>query len=251
LLLESQNQSPGKKGAWVAGLAWPEVESRAAAGAVAVLPVGAACKEHGMHLPLNTDQIQAEWLAGQITTSRNVLIWPTVTYGYYPAFVDFPGSCNLAKQTFSSAICDILQGILRTRVRRILVVNTGISTIEPLQKAISMLEKNDHVILVNVYAGSHFRQAQREVEEQALGRHADEIETSIMLAMAPHLVDMTKSTRCLGYSGAGVLNRTDPGLQNYSPSGVIGDATLASRDKGERLVQAILDDLNELFEQLS
>ena len=245
------NPSPGKPGAWVAGLAWPDVESRIASGAAAILPVGAACKEHGPHLPLNTDQVQAEWLVEQIVARRNVLAWPTVTYGYYPAFVDYPGSCSLSKKTFASAAGDILQGILGTGARRVLVVNTGISTIAPLQQVISLLEDNDRVTLVNVYAGPRFRQAQADIEEQAVGRHADEIETSIMLVIAPHVVDRARATRWLDYAGSGPLSRADPAARNYSPSGVIGDATLASREKGARLVQAILDDLDEFFKSPS
>ena len=53
----------GSPGAFAAHLSWPEVERRIKAGAVTVLPVGAACKAHGPHLPMNTDLLQADWLA--------------------------------------------------------------------------------------------------------------------------------------------------------------------------------------------
>ena len=79
-------------GAQVAELAWPEIAARLADGAIAVLPIGAAAKEHGPHLPLGTDSVQAQWLASTLCAARNVLIWPTLTYGFYPVFVDYPGS---------------------------------------------------------------------------------------------------------------------------------------------------------------
>jgi len=57
------HSSPEQKGLLAAEVAWPEVQRRLEAGAPALLPIGAACKEHGCHLPLNTDFLQAEWLA--------------------------------------------------------------------------------------------------------------------------------------------------------------------------------------------
>ena len=83
-------------GHFIEHLTWDEVGRRLAQGASAILPVGAAAKEHGFHLPMNTDRVQAEWLAARIAGRFDALIWPTVTYGYYPAFVDYAGSVSLS-----------------------------------------------------------------------------------------------------------------------------------------------------------
>ena len=233
-------------GAYVAGLAWPDVAERIAAGAAGVLPVGAGCKEHGPHLPMNTDQIQAEWFARHLVQKRNVLVWPTVIYGSYPVFVDYPGSCSLEDDTFSRSVYEILHCIHNSGVQEIIIINTGISTIPPLQTALGRLSRDVHVKLFNVYSGPQFSQARGEVEEQSGGTHADEIETSIMLAMAPQRVDMGKAGAGILHKQRGPLNRRDPHKPNYSPSGVIGDAGLASAEKGKKLIDAILADLNEL-----
>lgn len=241
---EQQSTNPG---AYVAGLAWPEVAERISAGAVAVLPIGAACKEHGPHLPMNTDQIQAEWFAQHLVQSHHVLVWPTVTYGYYPVFVDYPGSCSLEDDTFSRGIYEILICIRNSGVREIIIINTGISTIVPLQAALGRLSHDVHVLLFNAYSGPHFSQACALVVEQSDGTHADEIETSIMLALAPQRVDMDKAGAGLLRKQAGPLNRLNPEKPNYSPSGVIGDARLASVEKGSKLLEAILADLHDLI----
>jgi Creatinine amidohydrolase len=68
-------------GNFIEGLTWDEVNRRIASGTAAILPIGAGAKEHGFHLPMNTDRIQAEWFATQIAGRFNALIWPTVTYG--------------------------------------------------------------------------------------------------------------------------------------------------------------------------
>jgi len=70
-------------------LTWDEVARRICNGAAAILPVGAGAKQHGLHMPMNTDLIQAEWVAAGIADRIDAVIWPTVSYGCYPAFVDY------------------------------------------------------------------------------------------------------------------------------------------------------------------
>jgi len=85
---------------FVEQLTWDGVARRIERGAAAILPIGAAAKEHGFHLPLNTDRIQAEWLAAQLAERIDALILPTVTYGHYPAFVAYAGSVSLSASAF-------------------------------------------------------------------------------------------------------------------------------------------------------
>ena len=233
----------------VAELAWPEVKAYLERGYLAVLPIGAACKEHGHHLPMNTDFIQAEWLAQQTSLFCPSLIWPTISYGFYPTFVEYPGSCSVSEATFSQSIHDILQSILRSGANRIMILNTGISTIRPLENMLGELNQHRQIILFNVYSGSNFTNAVNEIERQSIGGHADEIETSIMLALAPEKVDMTKAKKFDAELVAGPLNPGDPDKPNYSPYGVIGDARLATIEKGEMLTKAILADLAELIKK--
>ena len=236
-----------EQGAYVAELAWPDVAERISAGAIGVLSVGAACKEHGPHLPMNTDQTQADWFARYLVQTRNVLVWPTLTYGSYPVFMDYPGSCSLEDDTFSRSVYEILQCIRNSGVHKIIIINTGISTIAPLQAALGRLPRDVDMFLFNAYSGPHFSQARKEVEEQTGGTHADEIETSIMLVMAPQLVNMDLAGPGLLHKQGGPLNRRDPGKANFSPTGVIGDAGFATAEKGRILIEAILADMQEML----
>lgn len=231
----------------VAELAWPEVKAYLERGYLAVLPIGAACKEHGHHLPMNTDFIQAEWLAQQTSLLCPSLIWPIMSYGFYPTFVEYPGSCSISEKTFGQSIHDILQSILRAGANRIMILNTGISTVRPLENMLGELNQHKQIILFNVYSGSNFTNAVNEIEQQSVGGHADEIETSIMLTLVPDKVDMTKAKNFDTELVAGPLNPNDPDKPNYSPYGVIGDARLATIEKGEILNKAILADLAELI----
>ena len=65
----------------VSRLTWKNVSARLAAGAAAILPIGAGAKQHGVHLPMDTDQIQAEWFAQELANKFDALVWPTLTYG--------------------------------------------------------------------------------------------------------------------------------------------------------------------------
>jgi len=225
---------------------WDEVARRIADGAVAILPIGAAAKQHGFHLPLNTDRIQAEWLAGKMAEKIDALIWPTLTYGHYPAFVDYAGSSSLSISTFEALVREIAGQILSGGCRKLLVLNTGISTLAPVDRALARLD-NARIKHVWIHEGPRYPRVARQLAEQSHGSHADELETSLMLALAPHLVDMTRAeaSPALKHEVPGALTPTDPNSPNYSPSGSYGDPTRATAAKGEALLAAMLDDLHE------
>jgi creatinine amidohydrolase len=227
-------------------LSWDEVAGRIDNGAAAILPVGAGAKQHGFHLPMNTDRVQAEWLAARIADRVDAVIWPTVSYGYYPAFVDYAGSASLSASTFESLIHELAAGILRYDCRALFVLDTGISTLAPVDRALARLDNSDALHL-KIHDGPRYRDASSELAEQGHGSHAEELETSRMLVLAPHLVDMARAeaSPALQHETPGPLTRSDKASANYSRSGSFGDPTLASRAKGEILLKAMVDDMVE------
>ena len=239
-------------GACAAQLSWPEVEQRIKAGAIAVLPVGAACKAHGPHLPMNTDLLQAEWLAAALVQRTDVLVWPAVTYGYYPAFTDYPGSISMTCETFQCMVQEILGEIGRAGARAVLILNAGISTIGPLQAVAGDMRKTLHIELANIYAGPRYLGAAAAIEEQPRGGHADELETSMLLAINREHValDKVQTWTPPAMAADGHFSRSDPDNPRFSPSGIWGDPTLASEDKGRRLLAAMVDDLLAAVEVL-
>jgi creatinine amidohydrolase len=225
---------------------WDEVARRIGDGAVAILPIGAAAKQHGFHLPLNTDRIQAEWLAGRMAEKIDALIWPTLTYGHYPAFVAYAGSSSLSISTFEALVHEVAGQILGNGCPKLLVLNTGISTLAPVDRALAHLA-SERVKHLWIHEGPRYPRVARQLAEQSHGGHADELETSLMLALAPHLVDMTRAEASpeLNQETPGALTPSDPKSPNYSRSGSYGDPTRATAAKGEALLAAMLDDLHE------
>jgi creatinine amidohydrolase len=229
---------------FVEHLSWDEVARRIDNGAAAILPIGASAKEHGFHLPMNTDRIQAEWLAARLADLVDCVIWPTVAYGYYPAFVDYAGSTSLSAPIFESVIREIALGIMGYGCRALFVLDTGISTLAAVDRA---LAGNPDALHLKVHDGPRYRRAAKDVSAQSHGSHADELETSCMLVLAPHLVNTARAeaSPALTHETPGPLTPSDTASPNYSRSGSFGDPTLATRAKGEILLAAMVDDMVE------
>lgn len=227
-------------GRYLQDMTWIEAEPELAApGAVVLIPLGAGAKEHGPHLRLDNDARMAEYFARRITDQCDVIVAPTITFGYYPAFTGYPGSIHLRLETARDLILDICGSLAAHGVRRFYVLNTGVSTVRALAPAAEMLAGQGIVLHYTDVLSVGGVRAQA-VEQQAGGTHADEGETSAMLYIDPSRVDMTKAV-CDYHPGQGPLTRRADGTGVYSASGVYGDATLATRDKGAVIVEAMLE----------
>lgn len=243
-------------GVYLENLTWKEAEACLTEDAVVVIPLGAALKEHGLHLKLNNDKLIAEYLGGRVAETLDVIILPTLIYSYYPAFVEYPGSVNLSEETSAATVVEIVRSLAAFGPRRFYVINTGVSTAVPLGKAKAVLEKEGLS-----FRFTDFRKAAEEaaygLTEQEGGGHADEVETSLMLAIAPDTVTMDVARPDYTKGGSGPLTRlksqAEAGKGVYSATGAWGNPALASRKKGitiaERLTEYVIRDLRSGFDQ--
>jgi len=236
-------------------LTWLEAEKVLGPDAVVVLPIGASAKEHGPHLRLDNDERLADGYARLLSNADkagDIVIAPTLTYHFYPAFAEYPGSTSLRLETARDLTVDIVRSLAKHGPRRFYALNTGVSTVRALAPAAAMLA-DEGIVLRYTDVVALLGPIESEVAEQEGGTHADEIETSIMLVLAPDRVDMTKAVKDYDSGTAkrsGGLTRKPDGPGTYSPTGTFGDPTLASREKGRRVVEAmlcaVLAELNEL-----
>jgi acetamidase/formamidase/creatinine amidohydrolase/Fe(II)-dependent formamide hydrolase-like protein len=231
---------PGRR---LADMPWTDAEAYLTGDRVVVLPVGAAAKEHGPHLLLRNDEILAEYYARRVVEARPVALLPTLTYGFYPAFLEYPGSVSLSFDTQRDAVVEIVRSLARHGPRRFYVLNTGVSTARPL-KATAELLAREGILMSFTDVAKVGAAAEAAVKEQKFGTHADEIETSMVLYMQPGAVRMEKAAAGGEADRPGPLTR-DPNRKDglFSASGVFGDARLASRQKGERVVEAAVRDI--------
>ncbi|WP_224361776.1 creatininase family protein [Hyalangium versicolor] len=236
---QAGGRQASQKGVLLEQLAWPQAEKVLTPDTVVVIPLGAQSKEHGPHLPLANDWNIAEYLKQRVLQSADVVIAPTVNYSYYPAFVEYPGSTSLRLETARDLIVDICRGLAHFGPHRFYVLNTGISTVRALRPAAEILAQ-DGILLHYTDLMVATGEVEKQVSQQEGGTHADEIETSMMLYIAPKTVDMSKAVKDY-HPGRSPFSRTptDGGVI-YSASGVYGDATLATRAKGQRVVEAMV-----------
>ncbi|MGB6886329.1 MAG: creatininase family protein [Candidatus Acidiferrum sp.] len=230
-------------------LSWDEAERVLTPDAVVVIALGAESKEHGRHLQLNNDFLMAEYLKKRVLAAapQNVVVAPTINYNFYPAFLEYPGSTSLGFDTSRAEFTDIVHSLAHYGPRRFYILNTGLSTLHPLERAAADLAKDG--ILLRYTDLTQDDPVEKKVRQSG-GSHADEIETSMMLYIAPESVRMNKAARDLSPDKRGPLTRDPHGKGTYSPTGAWGDPTLATREKGqavtESLVAAILKNIDDL-----
>lgn len=208
-------------GAWLEDLTWPEARTRFEAGLPVVIPIGAASKAHGPHLPLKTDALTARALAQKLIERLPVIAAPVVGFGFYPAFIAFAGSQHLSAATFKALLTELLGNLRGHGVKRIAIVNTGVSTERPIDEVAA--GAGDLLVL-------HMRGlglAADRLLDVPEGGHADERETSVMLALEPRSVRMDR------LAPDGPFERT----------GATGDPTRATAFKGERILAARVEDM--------
>jgi creatinine amidohydrolase len=236
-------------GSRLADLKWPEAEARMRVSPVVILPFGAGAKEHGPHLPMNADQVVMDYLLEQAVASRDVVVAPPILHGWFPAFRDFPGTEVADPAVFQAYVQQVALSLVRQGAQRIVFLNTGISKATGLPIAIAAREIRVTTGVPTLVVSWDELETEEiaALQEGRPGGHAGEIETSINLYLQPDTVAMDLAVRDYGDGGTeqdyagyqpGRLTR-DPADPAFSTSGVFGDATLATAEKGEKALAVL------------
>lgn len=231
-------------------LTWIEAEEAIKKHDVVLIALGARTKEHGPHLPLNNDFTMAEYLKEQVSKEVPVIILPTLQYGYYPAFLEYPGSISLQHDTFKNVIIDICNSLEGYGIRKFYILNTGVSTLRPLKDAAKELEKKGITLhYFNILETD--KKYSKNLLQQEGGTHADEGETSIMLHIAPESVNMKKAVKDYdNRPDRKGFTRDSEGDGVYSPTGIWGNPTLATKEKGKELTKFMIEDITSQIRYL-
>ncbi len=244
----NDDQQPGD---YLEHLTWPEAKARFDADAIVVIPIGAQSKEHGHHLPLNTDFLLATELTARVVAELPVVAAPVVSFGYYPAFRHYPGSQHLKAETFIALLRDLIEGFISQGVKSIALINTGVSTEGPIQ-ILSREILEHHGVRISVADIRNLGANADDLFEQKLGGHGDEHETSMIMAIKPEAVYLDRARTDYGemlvqpdtvfYRSSIFADRPGSGV-DHSETGIRGDPTLASVEKGQAALDAMATDL--------
>ncbi len=235
---------------FLAELPWPEVAKRIAAGAPVFLPLGAT-EQHGHHMAMNVDVVIPTAIAETVAREVGGLVAPSIAYGNRsqprtgggPAFA---GTINITAHTFSLLVKDVICDLHRQKVRRIVVLNGHYENIGPaiegIELALDALGR-DRVGNLTILRFDHWDL----VHPETLARifpdgypgieleHASVIETSMMLALRPDLVDPARALHD-GPARFKPFDRYPRPAEGVPPSGVLSLTEGSSAEKGRWLL---------------
>ena len=206
-----------------------------------ILPLGAT-EQHGYHMPLGVDTILAEALSLRIAEATGATVMPAIPFGYSWVWRDAPGSVTIESRTLEDVLCQVAQSLAPHGVRHVFLVNGHEANSATMKYAARRLWDNPDVKIWRLFYPDLSKVMAQHCESPTWQGivHACEFETSLMLAVAPHLVDMTKAVREYPEPDRGYFQGGRP-MGELSKSGVFGDATLATAEKGEVMLEIFVE----------
>lgn len=252
---------------WLQDHSWPEVETHLAETdhPIAIVPIGST-EQHGTHLPLGVDAIQAIEVAEGIAERAGVLSAPPIWYGDANHHLAFPGTVSLSSETVIAVLKDVYASLLHHGFENIITINGHRLANLPAIQIASKQTKEDHpgsflaaIDLVRI--GVRIHNELREGDPEA-GMHGGEFETSFIMYTHPELVDEEKFEPQIhgGWTRFTSNNYTamDDSVIVASAAhdwgeedlGHHGDPNHASAEKGEALYEGIVENGVEFIEDL-
>jgi len=247
---------------YLAHLTWQEIVALDKETGVVILPIG-SIEQHGPHLPTITDSMLVTHVLAETlkVLPETVRAWalPPLNYGKSNEHTGFPGTISLSAQTVLATLHDIAASVHAAGFRRLAFINGHGGNSALLEIAARDIRVATGLrcfcLQPGVYASPPFETTP---EEARTGIHAGESETSLMLAIAPELVHMDKAVKhflqfpetdtqlyLFGSASTAWLSR------DWSETGVFGDATIATAEKGTAMIEAAKVRLSKLIAAMS
>lgn len=231
-------------------MSWPDLAGADCARWIAVLPL-AATEQHGPHLPLGTDVMIAQAYLARVREllpdTMPVTFLPIQPVGISSEHLDFPGTLTLPPETALKSWMALGESVARAGLKKLVMVTSHGGNVAAMSLVAQELRAHQGMLAVTTsWARLSSPEALFSAEEVSHGIHGGAVETSIMLArhgdevrreaiadFRPSTIAMTKDFQRLS------AQRPAPfawQTQDLHPSGAVGDATQASAEKGERLI---------------
>ena len=226
---------------------------------IAVLPV-AATEQHGPHLPLSVDTVLVDGVVAaalpHLRPDLKVLFLPTQAVGLSPEHARFAGTLSLKAETILRLWTDLGESVAAAGIKKLVLFNSHGGQVSVMDLVARDLRARLNML---VYSVSWFNlplideqgqdlNALFSADEHRFGIHAGDIETSMMLALAPAHVDMVQARDFYSSAqeragkfdilGNGKSARLGWQMQDYNPAGAVGNAAAATAEKGRAVVDA-------------
>jgi creatinine amidohydrolase len=227
---------------------WDEVPVKlAAANQTAILPIGAT-EQHGPHMGCGMDYVLADILCKAVAEQTHTLMLPTMPYGCSIGHSQrWPGTIAIQPITLINMIKDIGDWAYHSGVRRLFIVNTHVTNAAPLRCALEMLRADYDDMMIAVLNSAHVSERVKAFHfADGDDWHANDAETSLMLATAPDMVRTDKLTMADDQDRTDNLVFSHP-VNRTSLNGVTGLPSLSTKEKGEQWFAWMVEDLSTLI----
>ena len=245
-------------------LTWNEVEAIPdKQNTVIIQPVG-AIEQHGPHLPLIVDAAIGMGVLGRalekLDTNIPAFALPMLYYGKSNEHQHFPGTVTLSTETLSATLMEVGESIYRAGLRKLVLMNSHGGQPEVMQMVARDLHvKYDDLMVFPIFTW-RVPNITKEIltpKEAQQGMHAGDAETSILLALLPEQVQMDKAVTEYPPESPNT-NLLNPkgnlsfawSTKDLSKSGVIGDATSATLEKGQQILESVSDGWVQIISEI-
>lgn len=225
-------------------LTMPAFEAGLRKSRTVLIPFGSV-EEHGQHLPLGTDTFQADDVCRKLAERRPLFVAPAIFYGVCRSTGGHPGTVSIRTETLKALTIDIVRSLYHQGLRNVVLLSghaggTHNATLLDAGEFLLAELPELRIAVASEYALAY--EAGKGLIETAGDCHAGEIETSRMLATRPHLVHGSSPAEQSSFPRF-ILVRDK---RRYWPGGVGGDPARASAEKGRRLEELVVAELEKL-----
>jgi len=213
-----------------------------------VFPFG-TIEEHGSHLPLNTDSLIIQEVLKLIAKKKKFFLAPIVYYGVCTTTREHPGTISISPETLRRLSADLVIESYKKGLRNFLLISGhgGSLHMSALKESAEMLVGKLKDIRIAVFSPYDVLWKElSEIAETPNDFHAGELETSIVLYLAPELVKGRAPEEYPKIPKPFIVRDK----MKYWPGGVWGDPQKASAEKGKKAIQLMVDKIAEIIEQI-
>jgi len=222
-----------------------------------LIPIGTV-EQHGPHLPVGTDVFIPMKVAELVAEKARVLVAPPVFYGNSLSMMHMNGVFTISPETLANLLLDLCRAFVKRGFRKIVFINGhgGNTQVVSFMGQRARIETGAQIVRIDWWTVAS-EEISKTCEKEV--KHADEGETSMMLACRPDLVDMTKAVKDsvadelvkdLSGGKPKEMPYTAFPFTAWSRAGVIGDATKASKKKGEQILEAVVNNIVDFLNRL-
>ena len=237
-------------------MSWAEVAEVIPQQPVILLPIGTV-EQHGPHLPVNADNMVAEWVARKAAEQTHALVAPGINYGNSAVFTGFPGTFHVRQETLRAVLTDVCEEFVAQGFKRIIFVNNHGGNDAVCEQVARTLKAKYGMYIGVIYPWSLGYQLMRDTYDdwQTAYGHGAEPETSAMLGMFPEdVVEARRESGTVhpfnGWEVQGYSKVTVPGTpapatvyfesHELAPNGVTGDGSVATGERGQVWIERVV-----------